>query len=913
MSGAEVSLFRLFREEVAAHTATLSAGLVELEADAANPQRIEPLMRAAHSLKGAARIVNIDPAVRLAHALEDALVAAQEGHVRLEPADIDQCLRAADLLATLSQIDEDAVPTWSAEHQARVEQLAEVFRGIQQGQPTATAPAVAPTNGAAAPAAEPRGLVFTEEPAPAADDDSMLGLYREEVRVHAAVLSDGLRRLAAGPLPAADVDALIHAAHTLNGGARLLGLEPAAQVCQALKQALTAIRDGALRLGPAELDVCGRALAFLTGLQQVNEETLPEWTASQGATVTELRQALDGLPRSPVTGPVVQAARLHSDGAGGPPAPREAAPAAKEKDTAPEDAVVRVTALSLNRLMSLAGESLVQARWLAPFSTALLKLKKHQDHLRGLLNAIAQALPPSRDGDELPGLVAEARRLADHCRQVLGERTGEFDDHASRAEDLNTRLYREVISSRMRPFADGAHGFPRLVRDLARSLGRKARLEIDGADTPVDRDILEKLDAPLNHLLRNAVDHAIESPELRRAAGKPEAGLIRVEARHRAGMLAITVSDDGRGINVESVRRKVVDRGLATAAMAQSLSEVELLEFLFLPGFSTATAVTEVSGRGVGLDVVLTAARAVGGSARVTTHLGRGTAFHLQLPITLSVLRAVLVEIAGEVYAFPHNRIERILRVPRAEVRSLENRQYLVLDGLNVGLVLAAQVLDLPAAPPADEDVCVVLLGDGTGVYGLIVEAFRGEQDLVVRPLDARLGKVPNLSAAAILDDGSPVLIVDTEDLIRSADRFIQERTLRRYEPVAKAERPRKRVLVVDDSITVREVERQLLRHHGYEVALAVDGQEGWNAVRSEPFDLVVSDVDMPRMNGFELVRAVRRDPALRQLPVIIVSYKDREEDRLKGLDAGANYYLTKSSFHDETFLRAVADLIGEA
>jgi two-component system sensor histidine kinase and response regulator WspE len=563
--------------------------------------------------------------------------------------------------------------------------------------------------------------------------------------------------------------------------------------------------------------------------------------------------------------------------------------------------------------MSLAGESLVQARWLAPFSTALLKLKKHQDHLRGLLDAIAQALPPGRNGDELPGLVAEARRLADHCRQVLGERTGEFDDHASRAEDLNTRLYREVISSRMRPFADGAHGFPRLVRDLARTLGRQARLEIDGADTPVDRDILEKLEAPLNHLLRNAVDHAIETPELRRAAGKPEAGLIRVEARHRAGMLAITVSDDGRGINVEAVRRKVVERGLATAAMAQSLSEPELLEFLFLPGFSTAAAVTEVSGRGVGLDVVLTAARAVGGSARVTTHLGRGTTFHLQLPITLSVLRAVLVEIAGEVYAFPHNRIERILRVPRAEVRSLENRQYLILDGLNVGLVLAAQVLDLPAAPPTTEDVCVVLLGDGTGLYGLIVEAFRGEQDLVVRPLDARLGKVPNLSAAAILDDGAPVLIVDTEDLIRSTDRFIQERTLRRYEPAAKAERPRKRVLVVDDSITVREVERQLLRHRGYEVTLAVDGQEGWNAVRAEPFDLVVSDVDMPRMNGFELVRALRGDAALRSLPVIIVSYKDREEDRLKGLDAGANYYLTKSSFHDETFLRAVADLIGEA
>jgi two-component system sensor histidine kinase and response regulator WspE len=203
-------------------------------------------------------------------------------------------------------------------------------------------------------------------------------------------------------------------------------------------------------------------------------------------------------------------------------------------------------------------------------------------------------------------------------------------------------------------------------------------------------------------------------------------------------------------------------------------------------------------------------------------------------------------------------------------------------------------------------------LSDSAYEYGLIVDDFRGEQDLVVRPLDARLGKVPNISAAAILDDGSPVLIADVEDLIRSMDQYIQRGALQRFKREDSARGPAKRVLVVDDSITVREVERQILRNEGFEVTVAIDGQEGWNTVRSEAFDLVISDVDMPRMDGLELVRLIRGDASLRHLPVIIVSYKERSEDRLRGLDVGANYYLTKSSFHDDTFLQAVRDCVGE-
>ena len=401
---------------------------------------------------------------------------------------------------------------------------------------------------------------------------------------------------------------------------------------------------------------------------------------------------------------------------------------------------------------------------------------------------------------------------------------------------------------------------------------------------------------------------------MREAAGKATAGTIRLEARHRAGMLSITLTDDGRGIDPEQLRVRAVTKGLVAQAVADQLSELELLEFLFLPGFSTKESVTEISGRGVGLDVVQSMVKAVGGSVRVAAQPGRQTIFTLQLPITMSVIRALLVEIAGEPYAFPLTRIDHILHVPQGAVRTIEGRQYFDRDGTAVGLVLAAQILDLEGAAP-EEPMPVVVVSDRGQQFGMIVNAFLGERDLEVRPLDTRLGKVPDINSASLLENGDPVLIVDVEDLVRSIDNVLMGRRLSRveFEKLAEEARPRKRILVVDDSITVRELERQLLQSRGFAVDVAVDGMDGWNAVRGTPYDLIVTDVDMPRLDGIGLVALVKADPARREIPVVIVSYKDREEDRLRGLDAGANRYLTKSSFHDETFIDTIVDLIGEA
>jgi two-component system sensor histidine kinase and response regulator WspE len=951
--GVDVSLMDLFREEVRAHAATLGQGLLELEGDPCNPQWIEPLMRAAHSIKGAARIVNLEAAVRLAHAMEDALVAAQKGQVRIGSADVDLLLRGTDVLGELAQVNEAATADWTARHETEIARLQESLRSVAartgpaSEQAKMAAPPEARTNDG--PVSSPTTFTMPAIPREpiAAGDGSLHDLFREEVRAGTLLLSEELPKLENSLADAERIGPLERAAHSIRGAARIVGIAPAAELAQSAEEVLAALREGAVQTGLSEIDALLRATALLAELIPCDEEGAAQWSASRGQEAAEAKRRLASLPRGGVgTSKLPEGAGEQNEERGKAPAvsaPQNlAVPAgalasvavgqvASRPDVEPiqpaggdvaesvpgpppsGEAVVRVTAGSLNRLMGLAGESLVQARWLQPFATALLKLRKQQDHLAAQLDEMAHALSAGERPELLTALVGEVRTRAAHCRQVLAERLQEFEDHAAQAESLNGRLYQEVIVSRMRPFADGAHGFPRLVRDMARRLNKQVRLDVVGQATEVDRDVLDKLEAPLNHLLRNAVDHGIEPPGERAAAGKPETGVVRLEARHRAGMLAITVADDGGGIDPGRLRRKVVERGLATAEMAATLGEAELLEFLFLPGFSTAPELTEFSGRGVGLDVVQDTVRKIGGSVRIASRPGQGTTFFLQLPITLSVLRAVLVTVGGEPYAFPHNRIDRLVRAPRAEVRSLENRQFVTVDGQNVGLVLAAQLLELPAGPPAGDELPVLLLSDATGTYGLIVEAFRGEQDLVVRPLDPRLGKVPDVSAAAVLDDGTPVLIADIEDLIRSMGQFIQTGSLRRCERPREEARGRKRVLVVDDSITVREVERQLLRGRGYEVAVAVDGKDGWKVLQAEPFDLLVTDVDMPRMNGLELVRAVRDNQTTRELPVIVVSYKDREEDRLRGLEAGANHYLTKSSFHDHTFLQAVADLIGEA
>lgn len=748
-------------------------------------------------------------------------------------------------------------------------------------------------------------------------DAFLLELFREEMGAHSAILTDGLLSLERSGSSKERIEPLMRAAHSIKGAARVVNLLPAVHIAHEMEDVLVAAGESQVNLDAATVDILLGALDWMVGMSAVSDEALPNWLEQHGdeaahwavtigACLGKCQPAERSSEPDPVTLPAPVAEPASEAGSAAEPAPIPGVRSMPAAGAAAEttEASVKIAAQTLNQTLAHAADLLLEARRIENLVRDFQPLKRLQRRL-----AAAARSPTGGHGLTSGGLVRGMMDLGesmDHLETQLF-------DIASRTNFLAERLHNLALRGRMRPFAEGVQGFPRLVRDLARQLGKEVDFTIIGQGTLVDRDILTRLEAPLNHLLRNALDHGLETPGARHAAGKPVKGQLRLEARHRSGRLLVSLSDDGRGIDSAALREGIIRRGLITADLAERLTPAELYDFLFLPGVSTREAVSEISGRGVGLDVVQTMVHVAGGSLEVSSEHGAGTRFELHLPVTRSVIRALCVALAGQVYALPLARIDRAERREARELSSLNGHYFYNGERGNIALVSARRLLGLddPEQPP--EQLSLVLISSENRQYALEVDALRGETDLVVRPLDPRLGKVPNLGAIALDEQGQPVLIMDVDDLVRSADRLSGQSHAPRRKPAVTLRHRAKRILVVDDSITVREVERKLLENGGYEVEVAVDGMDGWNQLRAGAFDLVVSDVDMPRMNGIELVTRIKADEKLASLPVVIVSYKDREEDRLRGMQAGADYYLTKSSFHDAGLIRAVRDLIGGA
>ncbi|MFL1388031.1 hybrid sensor histidine kinase/response regulator [Pseudomonas tritici] len=746
-------------------------------------------------------------------------------------------------------------------------------------------------------------------------DASLLELFSLEADAQTQVLSAGLLALERNPTQADQLEACMRAAHSLKGAARIVGVDAGVSVSHVMEDCLVSAQESRLYLQPEHIDALLQGTDLLMRIATPGNDVGPADIEAYVALMERLldpSQAPVKATPPPAPPPVVEEL---------PPEPEPAPPVAAEpprqnkRMTEGGERVLRVTAERLNSLLDLSSKSLVETQRLKPYLASLQRLKRIQSQSLRALDTLDGQLKTVGLNLEAQEALADTRRLLSEAQALLAEKHAELDEFGWQAGQRAQVLYDTALACRMRPFADVLAGQVRMVRDLGRSLGKQVRLEIEGEKTQVDRDVLEKLEAPLTHLLRNAVDHGIEMPEQRLLAGKPAEGLIRLRASHQAGLLVLELSDDGNGVDLERLRGTIVDRHLSPVETALRLSEEELLTFLFLPGFSLRDKVTEVSGRGVGLDAVQHMVRQLRGAVVLEQTAGQGSRFHLEVPLTLSVVRSLVVEVGEEAYAFPLAHIERMCDLAPDDIVQLEGRQHFWHEGRHVGLVAASQLLQRPAGQSQSDTLKVVVIRERDAVYGIAVERFIGERTLVVLPLDDRLGKVQDISAGALLDDGSVVLIVDVEDMLRSVDKLLNagrlERIARRSQQTTEA--PRKRVLVVDDSLTVRELQRKLLLNRGYEVAVAVDGMDGWNALRSEDFDLLITDIDMPRMDGIELVTLLRRDSRLQSLPVMVVSYKDREEDRRRGLDAGADYYLAKASFHDDALLDAVVELIGGA
>jgi len=755
---------------------------------------------------------------------------------------------------------------------------------------------------------------------------SMMDLFRMEAEGQTQLLTDGLLAMERGGGNASTVESLMRAAHSIKGAAAIVGLGTVVQLAHAMEDAFIATQDKRLELTPARIDLLLSGVDLIVQVSGQSENNVASWLTTHGERIGALVGSIGAIAHWQGQPPATPAPFAQRDEDADEVAAAMAAMAALDSATPalaapPEQTVPQQSATrgqmragqNFDRLLALASESRINAHQLRPFIASLQRFKRNQGLLFQSMEHLHEAIV--KDGD--PGLIDKANQAlqkAHPLKQFILEHMADIESYERRLLVGSKSMVDEVLTLRMRPFRDGVGPFPRMVRDLARSLGKEAQLIVSGEETLVDRDILAKIESPLNHMLRNAVDHGIEDPAERAAAGKPALGTITLEARHRAGMLNIEIRDDGRGVDLERIRRNIVKRKMASADMAQAMSAPELMEFLFLPAFSLKETTSEISGRGVGLDIVHQAIREQNGTVRVESEFGQGFRTYITLPLTQSVVRALVVDIQGEAYAIPIVKVERVLKVAQGEIHTLENKQFFDFGGEHIGLVSASQVLELGQMQASGDELAVVVIGSGLRRYALVVDAIRGELSLAVQALDQIFGKLRDISSAALLDDGAPVLILDVPDLLLSIDKLLGEGALHQLSGQRSGGQHKvKRILVVDDSLTVREMERKLLHGRGYQVDIAIDGIDGWNVVRSGEYDLVITDVDMPRMDGIELVTLIKKDLHLHQLPVMIVSYKDRAEDRARGMSAGADYYLTKGSFHDETLLDAVFELIGEA
>jgi len=476
-----------------------------------------------------------------------------------------------------------------------------------------------------------------------------------------------------------------------------------------------------------------------------------------------------------------------------------------------------------------------------------------------------------------------------------------------------TRMIEEdVLSIRMHPVSTLFNTFPRSVRDMARTLGKPVRLELEGGETELDRKILDSIRDPLLHMVRNAVYHGIESAEQRQRAGKGSEGLVRLSAWQQGDQVFICVSDDGGGIDPSKVRQVAVARGLLDPKAAQTLGHTESLRLIFEPGFSTSETINDISGRGVGMDVVKTCVEEVRGEVRVESTFGVGTSITLVLPLTLAISRVILVRVGDQTFAIPTVAVDTTLRVTPQEIQSVEGKQAILVRNTTVPLFSLRQILGIaPSSRPSQRrGQHVLVLSHSQQRCGFLVDDLIGEQEIVAKPLPAPLEKVTNIAGAATLGTGEVVVVMHVPALVATARQVLLKAKARHADTNASRVR-KKSILVVEDSTTARELERTLFESAGYDVQTAVDGAEGLEKLAERRVDLIVTDVQMPRMDGFTMIQRVKSDDRNRSIPIVLVTTRSDEADRKRGMEVGADAYLVKSSMAQTDLVDCARRLIG--
>jgi len=764
----------------------------------------------------------------------------------------------------------------------------------------------------------------------------LLATFRVEADEHLQAMSSGLldlEKTAAGEQQNELVEKIFREAHSLKGAARAVNLSDIESVCQSLESVFAALKGRHLVVSAPlfdllhqAVDAAGRLLAPDAGASGVLQPAIMEL-------IRRLDDALKGplpdlempAPAAPAYDPApvpVPAAPAEPPAAAALPTPLPAASLVSETvrvSTAKLDAVMR----QVEELLSPRLASGQRARELRETAAELATWKKERARIQPALRVVERTLErnnsvngAAKEQQEFPTLLEYLEGESLHMKTLEDRlanlaRSAEHDQRM--LAGMTDNLLHDVKEMHLLPFSSLLEIFPRLARDLAREQAKEVDLVIQGGEIEVDRRILEEMKDPLIHILRNCIDHGIEKPAVREQKHQPPRGTITIAISQRdSSKVEILVTDDGAGIDAAKVKSAARKLGIVSPEETDQLGEQEAIALIFRSGVSTSPIITEVSGRGLGLAIVREKVEQLGGTITLESRHDAGTSLRMVLPLTLATYRGILIRAGEHLLVIPATAVERVMRVPDKDIRTVENRATIPLDGQTVSLVRLSDVLDIPhrnAAGVSGESAQAVVLSLGPVRVAFRVEEILGEQEVLVKALGPQLARVRNVAGASVLGTGQVVPVLNVPDLMKSAVKSATPS----LGPVAaekSAETKKQSVLVVEDSITARALLKNILESAGYLVTTAVDGVDAYTTLKTGTFDLIVSDVEMPRMDGFDLTAKVRADRQLVELPIVLVTALESREHRERGIDVGANAYIVKSSFDQSNLLEVIARLI---
>ncbi|MEW6324266.1 MAG: hybrid sensor histidine kinase/response regulator [Nitrospirota bacterium] len=739
----------------------------------------------------------------------------------------------------------------------------------------------------------------------------LFATFKAEADEHLGKMDRGLLALEKNPADADVLHELFRVAHTLKGAAWMMGFVEIKEIAHKIEDLFGLVTSGRQTF---HTEMADRIFEGVDAIRALLEQAgaSPSTGVDAAAVCGRLAALLPDAQAAPAA-PPPSARNAAAE------RPSETASAAEKAAATPAiDETIRIPLSRVNRLLNLVGE-LVINKVKSSHKAALLKsltgisaeLQSHLESMTLSLHDDRSDLGREESGPRLHECLKMLRKLRGELFVLSDTITTEM----LHIDPVVDELQRRMKEIRMLPCTHLFDQLSRVARDLSHTLHKEIDFIVMGGETELDKKVLEEIKGPLIHLLRNCIDHGIETPGEREVGGKPRRGRVELSARHQGDRVVITVNDDGRGVDPGLVKIAALKKGLVGEDDLRAMTEQEALNLIFMKGFSTSEIITDVSGRGVGLDAVRTQVEGLKGQVTVSSRTGAGTTFRLELPLTIALIQALLVRAGDESFALPLLSVEESIKVPESALTAVGVKMAAWVRGHLLPVVRLDEAMGYGTVKDAthgergtaDADVSVVIIASMGKRVGFIVDAILGDQEIYIKTLGPHLGKVSNLSGATVLGTGELVLIVDVADLIRSAQTA--HRSAPAVKAPARAERPRRRILVVEDSLTTRELERGLLESRGFSVDTAADGLEALQKVAQGSFDLVLSDIEMPQMNGFDLCRALRASDATKAIPVVFLTTLEKESDKRRGIEVGAQGYIVKNAFNENILLQTIDQL----